>query len=73
LYIYIYSNLKLIIYLFIIKDYNENNVKKLLSSIKKTNAISQLQKQKLFNYCLRLATGFRNKKLITHLKTKYKI
>jgi len=55
------------------KDYNESNVKKLLSSIKKTNTLNQLQKQKLFNYCLRLATGFRNKKLIIHLKTKYKI
>ncbi|OUM63680.1 hypothetical protein PIROE2DRAFT_9752 [Piromyces sp. E2] len=55
------------------KDYNENNVKKLLSEIKKTTVINQLQKQKLYNYCMRLATGFRNKKLISILKTKYKI
>jgi len=55
------------------KDYNENNVKKLLIEIKKTTILSQLQKQKIYNYCLRLATGFRNKKLISHLKTKYKV
>jgi len=55
------------------KDYDEDAVKKLLSGIKKTNVINQIQKQKLFNYCYRLAIGFKNKKLISYLKTKFKI
>ncbi|ORX59993.1 hypothetical protein BCR36DRAFT_408361 [Piromyces finnis] len=55
------------------KDYNENNVKKLLTEIKKATAINTLQKQKLYSYCLRLAVGFKNKKLIYYLETKYKV